>query len=72
VFGADTISELNLQLFGIYLVPGKGKGLIARFNITKGKRILYEKPFFTTLNLLLISLIESNIVTKLKALLKTK
>lgn len=72
VSGTGTISELNLQLFGIQLVPGKGKGLVARFNIAKGKRILYEKPFFTTPNLSPISLMESNIVTKLKALSKTE
>ncbi|KAI9779771.1 MAG: hypothetical protein M1816_003350 [Peltula sp. TS41687] len=37
VFGTDPISELNLQLFDIQSVPGKGKGLIARLNIAKGK-----------------------------------
>ena len=39
MFGTDPISELNLQLFGIQSVPGKGKGLVARFNIAKGQRI---------------------------------
>jgi SET domain len=70
VFGTDPISELNLQLFDIQSVPGKGKGLVARFNIAKGTRILYETPLFTTPNLSPISLMESNIATKLKALSK--
>ncbi|KAL9101671.1 MAG: hypothetical protein Q9163_003092 [Psora crenata] len=38
VFGTDPITELNLQLFDIQSLPGKGKGLIARFNIAKGKQ----------------------------------
>jgi hypothetical protein len=53
-------------------VTGKGKGLVARFNIGKGKRILSEKPFFTTPNLSLESQMESSIATKLKALSKTE
>jgi hypothetical protein len=72
VFGTDPISELNLQLFGIQSVPGKGKGLVARFNIAKGQRILYEKPLFTTPSLSPISLMENNIAMKLKALSKTE
>jgi SET domain len=68
----DPVTELNQQLFSIQSVPGKGKALIARFNIAKGKRILYEKPLFTTRNLSSNSLMESNIVTKLKALSKTE
>ncbi|TGO26328.1 hypothetical protein BPAE_0062g00430 [Botrytis paeoniae] len=31
------------EIFSIEEVPGKGRGLIARFNIDKGKRILSEK-----------------------------
>ena len=45
MFGTDPIRELDLPLFGILTVPGKGKGLVARFNIAKGTRILYENPF---------------------------
>ena len=41
MFGTDPISELGLPLFSIQSVPGKGKGLVARFNIGKGKRILF-------------------------------
>jgi SET domain len=72
VFGTDPISELNLQLFSIQPVPDKGKGLVARFNIGKGKRILSEKPLITTSNLSSISLMESDIAAKLKALSKTE
>ncbi len=50
----------------------KGKGLVARFNIAKGTRILYEKPLFTTPILSPISLMEGSTVTKLKALSKTQ
>jgi hypothetical protein len=72
VLGTDPISELNLQLYDIQSVPGKGKGLVARFNIGRGKSILSEKPLFTTPNLSPMSLIESNVITKLKKLSKTE
>ena len=72
MFGTDPIRELELPLFEIQIVLGKGKGLVARFNIAKGTRILYEKPLFTTSNLSPISRMESTIATKLKALSKTQ
>ncbi|TVY93099.1 SET domain-containing protein [Lachnellula willkommii] len=72
VLGTDPISDLNLPLFSIQPVTGQGKGLVARFDIDKGKRILSEKPFFTTSNLVSGSLMESSIATKLKALSKTE
>ena len=70
--GADPISELSSQLFDIESVPGKGKGLIARFNIARGKRILHEKPLFTSPNLSPISVMESSVATKLKTLTKAE
>ncbi|TVY51235.1 SET domain-containing protein 5 [Lachnellula cervina] len=72
VLGTEPKSDLNLPLFSIQPVTGKGKGLVARFNIGKGKRILSETPFFTTPNLVSGSLMESSIATKLKALSKTE
>lgn len=72
VLGTDPVGELNRQLFDIQSVPGKGKGLIARFNIAKGKRILCEKPLFTTPNLSPMSVMESNVATQLKTLSKTE
>lgn len=72
MLGFDPASELNLKLFDIQSVPDKGKGLVARFNIAKGKRILHEKPLFTTANLSPISVMESNVLTKLKALSKAE
>jgi hypothetical protein len=59
-----------LPLFDIREIPGKGKALIARFNIAQGKRILLEKPLFTTPNLLPPAVMEKNLATKLKALSK--
>ena len=70
--GTDPICDLELPLFEIKTVPGKGRDLVARFNIAKGTRILYEKPLFTTSNLSPISQIESTITTKLKAISKTQ
>jgi hypothetical protein len=72
VSGSDLIKELNVALFEIQSMAGKGKGLVARFNIAKGTRILYEKPLFITPKLSLISLIKSSIASKIKSLLKTE
>jgi len=43
----DPLEQLNLSLFSIQPVPGKGTGVVARFDIEKGERIIYEKPLFT-------------------------
>jgi hypothetical protein len=72
VFGTDPISEMNLPLFSIQPVLGKGKGLVARFNVEKGKRILSEKPLFITSNWSSMSQMESSLAGKLKALSKTE
>jgi hypothetical protein len=70
VFGTDPIKESGLQLFEVASVAGKGKGLVARFNIAKGTRILHEKPFFTAPNMSPLSAMENRIATDLKALSK--
>ena len=72
VLGIDSVSGLESPLFEIQTVPGKGKGLIARFKIAKGTRILHENPLFTTSNLSLISSMESSIAMKLRSLSKTQ
>ncbi|KAF2789412.1 SET domain-containing protein [Melanomma pulvis-pyrius CBS 109.77] len=46
--GSDPIKELGIPVFEIKTIPGKGRGLIARFNISKGTRILCEEPLITT------------------------
>ncbi|KAJ0107043.1 SET domain-containing protein 5 [Diaporthe amygdali] len=45
--GDDPERERNLPLFEVKDIPGKGKGLFARIEISKGTRILYEKPLLT-------------------------
>jgi hypothetical protein len=72
VLGTDPISKPNLKLFSVLPVPDKGKGLVARFNIRKGKRILSEKPLFTTSNWSSTSLLETGLTAKLKALSKAE
>ncbi|KAF5876089.1 putative set domain-containing protein 5 protein [Botrytis fragariae] len=42
--GTDPIAELDIAPFEIKHILGKGKGLVARFNISKGTRIICEKP----------------------------
>lgn len=43
----DTMRELGIPLFEIKKIPGKGRGLVARFDISKGTQILCEKPLLT-------------------------
>ncbi|KAK3044233.1 hypothetical protein LTS18_001832, partial [Coniosporium uncinatum] len=45
--GTDPLEELDIPLFEIKDIPGKGKGLVARFNVSSGTRILCEKPLLT-------------------------
>ncbi|PON20065.1 hypothetical protein TGAM01_v211069 [Trichoderma gamsii] len=43
----DPVKEQGIALFEIQDIPGKGRGLVARFNISKGTRIICEKPLLT-------------------------
>ena len=42
--GVDPVRELETPLFEMKNIPGKGRSLVARFNISKGTQILCEKP----------------------------
>ncbi|KAJ5823351.1 hypothetical protein N7447_005691 [Penicillium robsamsonii] len=70
VLGTDPISELNLPPYEVQLVPGKGQGLVARFNIGKGQLIISEKPLFTTSNVTSAITTEKQIATELRKLQK--
>lgn len=45
------MKELGIPLFNIKDIPGKGRGFVARFNISKGTRILREKPLLTAVSM---------------------
>lgn len=45
--GIDPTRELDIPLFEVKEIPGKGRGLVARLNISKGTQILCEKPLLT-------------------------
>jgi hypothetical protein len=49
ISGTDPVAELGLSLYEIQPIPGKGKGLVARFNIAKGTKMLVEEPLFKCL-----------------------
>ena len=65
----DCTKELDTPLFDIKDTPGKGRGLIARFNLTKGTRILCEKPLLTAVPMPRREL-ELTLATRLRALPK--
>jgi hypothetical protein len=68
--GTDPLRELEIPLFEIKDIPGKGKGLVARFNISSGTRILCEKPLLTVRAKSREEL-ETILVEKLKAMPKS-
>jgi hypothetical protein len=45
--GTNHLEEIGVPLFESKEFPEEGKGLVARFNIPKGTRILCEKPLLT-------------------------
>ncbi|KUI66561.1 SET domain-containing protein 5 [Cytospora mali] len=45
--GIDPYRDLDIPLFEVKEILGKGKGLVARFNISKGTQLLCEKPLLT-------------------------
>lgn len=61
--------ELDGPLFDIKDIPGKGRGLIARFDISRGTRVLCEKPLLTAAPMPRGEL-ELTLATRLKALPK--
>lgn len=69
ISGIDPIRELDIPTFDIKEIPGKGRGLIARFSISKGTRILCEKPLLTA-GAVPPGQLELVLATKLKALPK--
>ena len=72
VLRTDPLKEIDVPLFEIMDIPGKGKGLVSRFNLSKGTRVVHEKPLFTTQPLSSKSMLESDIATKLKKLSKNQ
>jgi len=52
-------------------MPGRGRGLVARFNIAKGTRILLEKPLLT-IQSMPPELLEITLASKLKSLSKAE
>lgn len=69
VFGIDPLKELDVPLFEVRPIPGKGKGLVTRFNLAKGTRILVEKPLLTVQSTP-VELLEKSLASKLKLLTK--
>ncbi|OJD10723.1 hypothetical protein AJ78_08341 [Emergomyces pasteurianus Ep9510] len=66
----DPLRELNIPLFEIKDIHGKGKGLITHFNISRGTCILCEKPLIIAQHKLHEDL-ELLLAAKLKAMLRT-
>ncbi|KAF9728645.1 Nephrocystin-3-like protein 2 [Paraphaeosphaeria minitans] len=69
--GTDPIKQLDIRLFEVQNIERKERGLVARFNISTGTRILCEKPIFTA-RPTLPSEFESALAAKLKALPKDR
>ncbi|KAH8703446.1 hypothetical protein BGW36DRAFT_354868 [Talaromyces proteolyticus] len=65
--GTDPLKELKIPLFEIKDIPGKGKGLVARLNISSGTLLLCEKPLLRIQSKPREEL-EPLLVTKLKAM----
>lgn len=67
----DPENEPDTPLFEVKELPGKGKGLVARVDISQGTRILCEKPLLTVQSAPPREL-EPVLATKLKAMSKTE
>ncbi|KAF7933477.1 hypothetical protein EAE99_003362 [Botrytis elliptica] len=65
--GTDPIAELGIAPFEIKHIIGKGKGLVARVNISKGTRIICEKPLLKA-GPMPHDELEAFLATKLKAM----
>ncbi|KAH8590593.1 hypothetical protein B0O99DRAFT_579827 [Bisporella sp. PMI_857] len=65
----STIPSNQLELlYTVETIPGRGKGIVARVNISKGTRIISEKPLFTTPSLESLDLLQTKVAAELRAL----
>jgi hypothetical protein len=67
--GNDPTRELGIPIFEVKDIPGKGRGIVALFSISRGTRILCEKPLITIQPMPLMEL-ERALATMLRALPK--
>ncbi|KAK0779642.1 hypothetical protein LTR02_014355 [Friedmanniomyces endolithicus] len=67
----NPIEELDSPLYEIRSLPGNGRGLVARFDISQGSRILVETPLLVAHNMPSESL-EPTLAAKLKLLSRGK
>ncbi|KAI1455479.1 SET domain-containing protein [Annulohypoxylon moriforme] len=65
----QALANLQLTLFEVRQIPGKGRGLVATSDIARGTRIVSEKPLFTIDSMPQLK-IEEIIAAKIKALPK--
>ncbi|KAF5968178.1 SET domain-containing protein [Fusarium bulbicola] len=64
-------SSIDVPLFEVRDIPGRGRGLIAKVDIPTGTRILCEKPLLLA-NPMAPGDLEATVATKLKALSKSQ
>ncbi|KAF2416955.1 SET domain-containing protein [Tothia fuscella] len=67
---AESRSDSNPVLFEIKDIPGKGRGMVACCDISKGKRILCEGPLLTATPMFSQAELEVSLGTKLKGMPK--
>ncbi|KAI1630600.1 SET domain-containing protein [Biscogniauxia mediterranea] len=65
---SPSIEDMDIALFSMTDIPGRGKGLVARTNIPKGTCILCEKPLFTVNGPMPPDALETFVVSKLASL----
>jgi hypothetical protein len=70
--GIDLAKESDVPLFEVRQIPGRGKGVVARFDLATGTRILVEKPLLTIqrLRAMPAEIFEKSLASKLKSLTK--
>ncbi|KAI0134061.1 hypothetical protein BJ170DRAFT_591053 [Xylariales sp. AK1849] len=64
-------SDTDTGLYSVVEIAGRGKGLVAKVNISKGTRILCEKPLFTVARMS-PRLLHEAVAEKLKSLSKNE
>ncbi|KAG8167141.1 hypothetical protein KVR01_002830 [Diaporthe batatas] len=70
--GTDPKTEIETPMFEIKQLPGKGKGLVARVDISEGTRILCEKPLLAVHGSIPPEELELVLAAKLKTMTKAQ
>ncbi|KAI1185168.1 hypothetical protein F5B17DRAFT_409029 [Nemania serpens] len=70
--GSNQGTNVDTDLYEVMKIPDRGRGLVAKVDIPKGTRIIYEKPLFTAENSGTVSVLNAPVSFALNRLTRSR